>query len=134
MAFWWKKKKNDVIDFTKFRSLSPNSVSAKNDSVLDLGTNNVKNENSSEVNLGFLDNLANASSGAKEVQSNNYWNKASSPGPITDSLREARRQRLKAAFNEMKNKIDDSDFKISSLNRKIDDIEERLKEIERRRN
>tara|TARA_Y100000034_G_C6892991_1_gene411221 strand:- start:251 stop:703 length:453 start_codon:yes stop_codon:yes gene_type:complete len=52
-----------------------------------------------------------------------------SPGPITSSLRNARqRSNTNSEINELRLKLDDSDFQIRSLNEKLKEVERRLNE------
>ncbi len=134
MGFFGRKK-NDVLDLTRYAKKNPVSQSNTgngNPDVIDLGFMNKqesKPADNSGVNLGFMDAPANTGSGSSYGNSSG----ASYGGSIADNLREARRQRLKTAFKDMKVKIDDSDYRIANLTKRINELEERLRELERQR-
>lgn len=129
MIWPWKKSGRDVIDLTKMRHLIPSdSESFQSDiEIVDLSNNAGKQETASP--LSALGNLANAARAEEGYLRD-------SPGPITSGLREARdarKEKLRAVFNEMRVKVDDNDYKLTDLMSKMRDMEKRLKEIERRR-
>jgi len=114
----WPWKKTDIIDMTKMK-LPPSSIS-DNVEIVDLSSS----ENSSvkstpnTPNMDFLGGLAGVSRSEPEV--------SPSPGSITDNLREARKSKLKAAFNQINLKIDDHEFKLNDAVSKLRDVKEGL--------
>ncbi len=138
----WFKKKKGVVDFTrgahKVDVPDIESGDVERGEVVDLssdssgsGFSSPSTPSSSSEGMGFLSDLAGASS------TNSNLNNPSpgivpSPGPITDRLRDARKSKLKEAFNEMKLRIDDSEFKMNDTVSKVRDMERRLRELERR--
>lgn len=113
------KKRDDVIDLTRYKK----SIELREEpEVIDLVKNGSKDEaQTSGVNLNFMDNL-------QDSNLNSAYG-----GAITDSLREARKAKLKSAFNDMKVKIEDNDYKMNNMIRKMHEMEDRIKELERNR-
>lgn len=125
---WPWKKRNEVVDLTKMKNLLP--ANTEEVEIVDLSakkTPEIEKENSGVSALGSLGSLANA--GKPDTLT-------PAPGPITAGLRDARdakKEKLKAVFNEMRLKIDDTDYKTRNLLGKVDELEKRIKELERRK-
>lgn len=131
---WPWKKGHDVVDLTKMRHLLPTHTD-EDVEIVDLSAQkrpqNYSN-NSGDSGAGALGALGSlASAGATS-----YSTLTPSPGPITEGLREARdakKEKLKAVFNEMRLKLDDNEFKMKDVVGKLNEMERRIKELERKR-
>ena len=112
MGFFKKKNKQEIVDFSLMQKRGLlNREDIRQKETINLGISN----NKTEVVDDFLSNLAGASS--------------SSSGPITESLREARkRNNTNAEINELRLKLDDNDFKLKSLIERIKELERRIDE------
>lgn len=129
---WLRKNKGpDVVDLSDMqkRGLLPKPTPEKNEAgVVDLSS---KRDSSSSGNFDFLGHLAGAGIG-ETGDSSIVSDLRPSPGPVISSLRSARqRGQLNSDINEMRLKMDDNEFKLSSLIEKIKEIESRIDEIER---
>lgn len=115
---WFGKRKSDVIDMTRMRHLLPAS---SDNEVEEIDLSNVQKPASSGTSsFDFLGSLASAQ------------NLESSSGPITESLRDARRAKM-GGVNELKIKLEDSEYKINDLTNRVREMEKRLRELERER-
>jgi hypothetical protein len=107
---FFKKKRNEIIDLTKDERIRSGlgKKSTSSDYVKVPTTSESKEDD-------FLSGLAGAG------------NFESSPGPITNSLRDARKRiSLNNELNELRLKLDDSDFKLRNLVEKVREIERRM--------
>ncbi len=113
----FKKKKPELIDYSLMQKhgFIPAQVAQKD--IIDLRKENSTESNSS--GFDFLGSLAGA--GASSIND--------SPGPLTESLREARKKSgFNAEINQLKVQIDNHDFKIDNLHNKIIELEKKLRE------
>jgi hypothetical protein len=119
----FKKKGVDVVDLTDMQRRGILEKTAKNDNedgVIDFGFDKTK-ESGANTAGDFLSSLAGVETSKSAINE--------SPGPITDSLRDARkRASMNSELNELRLKLDDSDFKLSSLIEKVKEVERRLNE------
>jgi hypothetical protein len=127
----FKKRGVDVVDLTDMRRrglLPKEDFKTEGTEMLDFSGNSISSSfGSSRQSVtgdeDFLSSLAGVG------QSNSIGVSSSSPGHLTDSLRSARRRSNEnAEINELRLKLDDSDFKLRSLTEKIKEIERRLGE------
>ncbi|NCO11686.1 hypothetical protein CO038_01510 [Candidatus Pacearchaeota archaeon CG_4_9_14_0_2_um_filter_39_13] len=126
MAWPWKKK-GEVVDLTKMRHLLPKNTEEVE--IVDLSSKKEVKE-SADSGLSALSALG----GRANVKTN--YSGLDSPGPITSGLRDARdarKEKLKAVFNEMRLKIEDNEYKMRDVVGKMGEMEKRIKELERRR-
>lgn len=108
----FRKKKQDVIDFSLMQKKGFLRESKANErEVIDFSGNSAKTDSGG---FDFLSGLANA---------------GGSSGTVTESLREARRKKIESSeINELRLKLDDSDFKLKTLTERIKELERRLNE------
>jgi len=127
MGLFRRKKGSEVIDFTNLYNrglIKQSGESAEND-VVDLSTNQSQNTFSNSDD--FLSGLAGVGAGADtQVQTSERIG----AGSITSSLRKARQEAsIHAKFNEIKLKIDDTDYKLNNLIEKVKEIEHRVRKF-----
>ncbi|PIN89884.1 hypothetical protein COU60_02205 [Candidatus Pacearchaeota archaeon CG10_big_fil_rev_8_21_14_0_10_34_76] len=154
MSFFKKRRGNEIIDYTDLqrrgllkKEQEMNSMQNYSGEVVDLtpinypkrtqenqtmNSSDHQNSSSGSDNFDFLSGFAQASVSSNEsVNSlNSSSSGVSSSGSITDSLRVARRENkdhLRTEINELKIKLDDSNYKIDILMEKVRELE-RLKE------
>ncbi|MCH7568100.1 MAG: hypothetical protein IIA87_01645 [Nanoarchaeota archaeon] len=127
MGLFRRKKGSEVIDFTNLYNrelIKQSGESAEND-VVDLSTNQSQDTFSNSDD--FLSGLAGVGAVADtQVQTSERIG----AGPITSSLRKARQEsNIHAKFNEIKLKIDDTDYKLNNLIEKVKEIEHRVRKF-----
>ena len=146
---WFSKKDEDVIDLTHLQNrgiLKRSSEIAQNviknpsgERIIDLsGTNtsptpqtsttSTSSDNSSA--LGFLSDFASAATHTDSTQQSSYFAE-SAPGSMTENIRAARRAKF-GEVNQLKLKLEDTEFKLEQTLQRLTKIEEKLAEFERR--
>ena len=122
---FFKKKSPGVVDLSDMQKRGLlNSVPEKNaDEIIDYSKREGSVENISQTQENnFLSNLAGANT---DSSTQNF----PSPGPVTSSLRAARRSgQLDQQVSELKIKLEDAEYKIGSLTEKIKELELRLRD------
>ncbi len=112
------KKQNDVIDFTEMQRREVTKKSPEK--MIDFSSKVNPSQSSNGDPNDFFGSLA----GANNASSNSYGDS------IIDNLREARQrnQNGSVAFNEMKIKLEDAEFRISQLSERVRQLETKLRE------
>ena len=136
MVLFRKKKGSEIIDFTElYKRERPKIQRASSqlarDGVVDFSSGySTSDLNRSDSASDFLSGLAGA--GESSGPSNNEVKPLyPSPGPVTSSLRRARSEaNFGDKINEMRLKLDDSDYKLNSLIEKMKELELRIREME----
>jgi|GEM_PF-2408441 len=108
------RKRNSVVDFTRMKNMPKVNNEIE---IVDL---------SKEKTPEAVMDLANLARAETEVSRKPSL-------PITESLREARdkKEKLRAIFNEMRLKIDDSEYKLRNMEQKMHEMEKRIRDLER---
>ncbi len=125
MGFFKKKRGADIIDFTNMMKrglISPADNKSGEHEVIDFSSSRNAFPSSSPIgNSNGGDDFLSGLAGAGDVEQ--------SPGPITDSLRLARRRNTESSdIRELRLKIDDNDFKLNNLIEKVREIERKIRD------
>ena len=112
---WFRKNRPDTVDFTKLQR----TVKSESVDIVDLGKTNASNKSisSTTASSDFLSSLANVGSTGN----------ATSGLGVTGNLREARRRNLVGSeVNELKIKLEDTEYKLRNLTDKVRQLEEKI--------
>lgn len=125
---WFKKK--DVVDLTRLQKqgiLEKSEVQQQqNSNIVDLSSPSL-NESDSNPLAGFFGNIDSSPSASTDTT-----NKSESTyGSYTSRLRAARNANT-TEINALKNKLEDTEYKLERALEKLNIIEARLEEFERR--
>jgi len=115
---WFKKRGVDVIDLTDMekKGLLQRQRGANDGDVVDLvpsGSSNISSKGGGVPTLGFLDNLAGASSSGESSS-------------VGESLRNARGSAL-GQVNQLKIKLEDMEYKMEKLVERLSELESRIR-------
>jgi len=119
------RRKNEVVDLTimRDRGILKDVSQEKEDEFVDFSSS----QNQTAQNSGSFDFLSSLATGADSSLTSE-----SSPGPITESLRDARKRGIGADLNEMRIKLEDTEYKLNNALRRIQELERKTRELERK--